>query len=158
MSDVCRFERDTIAAAKSGQWTDTLHDHMRTCADCTATASVAAWMDRLGRTDERTQKLPDPSVVWLKSQILRGSAAAERISAPLTVAQIVAYLVVAAGWAGFLSWKWSFVQRWISGFSAESIASRAATTGGVSFGMLLTLFVLSSITIVVALHTILAEE
>ena len=158
MSDSCRFERETIAAAKSGQWTDALREHVRTCAECTATASVAGWMDRLGRTDERKQKLPDPSVVWLKSQILRGSAAAERVARPLTAVQIFAYFVVAAGWAGFLSWKWPLVARWMSGFSAENIAAKAATSGGVSFSVLLTLFVLSSITILVALHTILAEE
>ena len=158
MSDACRFESQTIAAANRGQWTDALRDHVQGCADCNAAVSVAEWMDRLGRTDERQQKLPDPSVVWLKSQILRGSAAAERVARPVTVAQILAYFVVAAGWAGFLSWKWTFMQRWMSGFSAESIASQATASGGVSFGVLVTLFVLSSITILVALHTILAEE
>lgn len=158
MSDACRFERDTIGAAKSGQWTESLRAHVASCEDCTATASVAAWMDRLGRTDERTQKLPDPSVVWLKSQILRGSAAAERVSRPVTIAQVLAYVFVAAGWAGFLSWKWEFVRRWMNGFSTEHFAVQAASTSGVSLGMLLTLFMLSSITVLVALHTILAEE
>ena len=158
MNDVCRFERATVEAAKSGQWTDSLREHVETCADCAAAASVAGWMDRLGRTDERQQKLPDPAVVWLKSQILRGSAVAERASRPVTIAQIIAYLAVAAGWAGFLSWKWTFIHGWMRGFSAETIASHATTSSGVSLGVLLTLFVLSSITVVVALHTILAEE
>jgi hypothetical protein len=158
MSDTCRFERETIGAAKSGQWTEALREHAASCADCAAAASVAVWMDRIGRTDERQSKLPDPSVVWLKSQILRGSVAAERISRPVTIAQILAYVTVAAGWAGFLTWKWTFVSRWMSGFSAEHIAVRAASGGGVSLGILLTLFLLSSITVVVALHTILAED
>lgn len=158
MSDNCRLERDTIAAAKSGQWTESLREHSATCADCAAAASVAAWMDRIGRTDERVGKLPDPSVVWLKSQILRGSAVAERVSRPVTIAQILAYLTVAAGWAGFLTWKWAFVGRWMSGFSPEHIAVSAASGGGVSMGVLITLFLLSSITVVVALHTILAED
>ena len=158
MSEACRFERDTIAAANSGRWTDTLRAHVKSCADCTAASSVAGWMDRLGRTDERQGKLPDPSVVWLKSQILRGSAVAERVSRPVTILQAVAYLTVAAGWAGFLTWKWPVVNRWMSSFSAENIAVHAASSGGVSLGVLLTLFMLSSITVVVALHTILAED
>jgi len=158
MSDACRFESDTIAAAKSGQWTDTLRAHVASCADCSATASVAAWMDRIGRTDERTHKLPDPSVVWLKSQLLRGTAAAERVSRPVTIAQVLAYFTVAAGWAGFLNWKWEIVQRWMVGVSAQHIAVNAASTSGVSLGMLATLFLLATITVVVALHTILAEE
>ena len=158
MSDACRFERDTVAAAKSGQWTDALRAHVATCDDCTATASVGAWMDLLGRTDERQQKLPDPSVVWLKSQILRGTAAAERVSRPVTIAQVLAYFFVAAGWAGFLSWKWEFVLRWMNGFSTEHFAVQAASGSGVSISMLITLFMLSSITVLVALHTILAEE
>jgi hypothetical protein len=158
VSDACRFERDTIAAASSGKWTESLRDHVKSCADCTATSSVAGWMDRLGRTDERQRKLPDPSVVWLKSQILRGSAVAERVSRPVTIVQVVAYLTVAAGWAGFLTWKWPVVNRWMSGFSAEHIAVHAASSGGVSIGVLVTLFLLSSITVVVGLHTILAED
>jgi hypothetical protein len=157
MSDVCRLERDTIAAGKSGQWTDTLRAHLSTCADCSAAAAVAGWMDRLGRTDERQHKLPDPSVVWLKSQILRGSMAAERVSRPVTVAQMIAYFTVAAGWAGFLSWKWPSIERWMKGWSPQDIASNAAA-GPVSLSVLVAFFILSSITVLLALHTILAEE
>jgi hypothetical protein len=157
VSDVCRFERDTIASAESGQWTDVLREHVRTCADCAAAASVSAWMDRLGRTDERQHKLPDPSVVWLKSQILRGSMVAERASRPVTILQIISYVGVAAAWAGFLSWKWPSIQRWISGWSPHDIASHA-TAGPISLGMLASFFVLSSVTVMLALHTIIAEE
>ena len=157
MSEVCRFERDTIAAAESGQWADALREHVRTCADCSAAASVSPWMDRLGRTDERQHKLPDPSVVWLKSQILRGSMVAERASRPVTIVQIISYVGVAASWAAFLTWKWPAVQRWISGWSPQDIASHAAA-GPVSLGVLVSFFVLSSVTVMLALHTIIAEE
>jgi hypothetical protein len=154
---ICRFERDTIAAAESGQWTDALREHARTCADCAAAASVSPWMDRLGRTDERQHKLPDPSVVWLKSQILRGSMGVERASRQITVIQMISYVGVAAAWAAFLSWKWPSIQAWISGWSPQDIASHAAA-GSVSLGVLASFFVLSSITVMVALHTIIAEE
>ncbi|MGZ8853531.1 MAG: hypothetical protein ACXW2X_09045 [Thermoanaerobaculia bacterium] len=157
MSDNCRLERDTIAAAKSGQWSDSLREHVRSCADCTAAAAVAGFMERLGRTDERQHKLPDPAVVWLKSQILRGSIGVERVSRPVTIAQMFSYLVVAAGWAGFLSWKWPSIAGWMSGWSAEGIATHAAS-GSFSISVLATFFILSSITVLLALHTILAEE
>jgi hypothetical protein len=153
----CRLERDTLAAAKSGQSSDFLREHLHSCADCTAAAAVAGFMDRLGRTDERAHKLPDPAVVWMKSQILRGTMAADRISRPITIAQTVSYLVVAAGWAGFLSWKWPSITGWMTSFSPEGIASHA-TSAPMSMSVLATLFILSSITVLVALHTILAEE
>jgi hypothetical protein len=157
VSDFCRHEQDTIRAAESGQWTDSLRAHMKSCADCASAAAVAGWMDRLGRTDERQHKLPDPAVVWLKSQILRGSMAADRVSRPVTIAQIVAYVSVAALWAGFLSWKWQSIARWMSGWSPQDFASHAAA-GPVSFGVLAAFFVLSSITGLLALHTIVAED
>jgi len=157
VSDICRYERDMVAAAESGQWTDELREHARTCADCAAAASVSAWMNLLGRTDERQHKLPDPSIVWLKSQILRGSMVAERASRPVTLLQIISYVGVAGAWAAFLSVKWPSIQGWISGWSPHDIASHAAA-GPVSLSVLAAFFVLSSITVMLALHTILAEE
>lgn len=157
MSDICRYEHEMVAAAESGQWTDELREHARTCADCAAAVSVSAWMDLLGRTDERQHKLPDPSVVWLKSQILRGSMVVERASRPITLLQIISYVGVAGAWAAFLSVKWASIQRWITGWSPQDIASHAAA-GPVSLSVLAAFFVLSSITVMLALHTILAEE
>ena len=157
MKEVCLHERETIAAAESGQWADMLREHARTCADCAAAAAVSPWMDLLGRTDERQHKLPDPSVVWLKSQILRGSMAVERASRPVTFVQIISYFGVAAAWAAFLSLKWPAVHRWISGWSPGDIASQAAA-GPVSLSVLASFFVLSSVTVMLALHTIIAEE
>ncbi|MGZ7042515.1 MAG: hypothetical protein ACXVH7_12050, partial [Thermoanaerobaculia bacterium] len=59
--------------------------------------------------------------------------------------------------AAFLSLKWPSIQGWISGWSPQDIASHAAA-GPVSLSVLAAFFVLSSVTVMLALHTILAEE
>src|SRR5712691_2417551 len=115
MSEPCRHERHVIRAVVDDQWTDTLREHVTSCADCAAAAAAAPFMKRLARLDERQQKLPDPAVVWLKAQLLRGGALAERAARPLTIVQIAAYVVVAAGWAAVLTWKWSDLEQWILG-------------------------------------------
>ncbi|HKR99922.1 MAG TPA: hypothetical protein VJU79_10465, partial [Candidatus Dormibacteraeota bacterium] len=101
----------------------------------------------------------DPTVLWLKAQILRGADGMERVSKPMTVAQLVAYLAVAAGWTGLLTWRWEAIIRWFENLNpAQALANSAAGSASLSMTFFLCVLVLSSVTIVVAMHTILAEE
>ena len=163
MSDVCRLERDVREAAAENRWTDSLRQHADTCPDCAAAASVSPWMRALARTDEREHILPPASVVWVKAQLLRGMAAVDRVSRPLAMSQMIAYITVAAGWAALLTWKWNELSAWLDsltpgGFVAATSggASQAASSLTASFFLLI--LCLSSVTIMLALHTILAEE
>ena len=157
MNDVCRHEAEVVRAAEQDRWTDALRAHAATCPDCAAAASVAPWLDRFAHISDREHILPDPSIVWLKAQLLRGTADVARISRPMTVAQLVAYLVVAGGWAAVLTWKWDAVEAWIRTFSSPT---GLVTSGaqGFSIAFVSMVFVLASTTVMLALHTILAEE
>lgn len=159
MSEACRHEPHVLRAANEDRWTDALRDHVKTCQDCAIAALTAPFMRRLARVDERQKKLPDPSVVWLKAQLLAGSAAADRIARPLNIAQMFAYGVVAAGWAALLTWKWSDLQRWLATLTPSGVAQGLSGSGaGLSGSVLMMLVVLSTVTVVLAFHTILAEE
>lgn len=158
MSERCRHETHVIRAVADDQWTDALREHVASCADCAATAAAAPFMKRLARLDERQQKLPDPAVVWLKAQLLRGSAIAERATRPITIAQLTAYLVVAGGWAAVLTWKWADLQRWLLSFTPTSIVQGMTHGSPMSVTFLLVVVILASMTVMVALHTILAED
>jgi hypothetical protein len=155
MSEGCRYEPEVLRAAAEDRWTDALRNHLAECEDCVATASVAPWMDRFALMSDREHILPDPAVVWLKAKLLQGTADLGRVSRPLDVAQMVAYLVVAGGWAGLLTWHWPAIQRWMSGFTPAEVVS-LATSMSISFFALF--FVMGSMTVMLALHTILAEE
>lgn len=155
----CRLEADVIRAAEEGSWTDALRRHVAECADCEAASAVARWMSDFSRVDERKHILPDPTVLWLKAQIMRGATGVERASKPMTVAQIAAYLLVAAGWTGLLTWRWDALTRWFENLNpARALADSAAGAASLSATFFLCVLVLSSVTIVVAMHTILAEE
>jgi hypothetical protein len=150
----CRFERDVLA----GRWTDSLRAHVAQCADCSAAASVAPFIGELAAVDMREHPLPDPQVVWLKAQLLRSSIGVERATRPLKVFQIFSYVVVAAGWTALLAWKWPALQALLHSFTPERFFQNATAAASLSMTFFVTVFVLASITIGLALHTMIAED
>lgn len=158
MSEGCRFEADVLRAAQDDRWTDALRRHLAECDQCVATASVTPWMSRFARIGDREHPLPDPQIVWLKAQLLQNSADVARVSRPLNVLQIVAYLVVAGSWAALLTWKWDAVQQWLSGLTPTGMVENMAAGQSLSMSFFGLLIVLATMTMTLALHTILAEE
>ena len=121
---------------------------------------VDAWMKQLAAIDH-TPRLPDPNSLWVKAKLLQSTAAMERASRPLTRFQIAAYLIVAGGWAALVTWKWSALQAWINSFTPAHIimgAAGAQTAQSLSLTLLMALIALGSVTVMLAFHTILAEE
>lgn len=158
MSQSCRFEADVVRAASEDRWSDSLRQHLLSCRDCTGAAAVAPWMDRFARISDREHILPDPSLVWLKAQLLQGKSDVARVTRPLNIAQVAAYVIVAAGWAALLMSKWSSIESLIRGFTPVGLVETAARAESLSISLLATVIALASITIMLALHTILAEE
>lgn len=154
----CRYEHDVLRAARDERWPEGLRQHLLECDDCVAAASVAPWMTRFARMGDREHPLPDPAVVFLKARLLQGTADAARVSRPITVIQMVAYLVVAGGWAALLTWKWDAVAAWLRGFTPTGLVQNAAGGGSLSMSFFALVLVLASMTVTLALHTIMAEE
>ncbi len=160
MNDHCRYEHDVIIAANENAWSDTLRNHVAACEDCAAAATVSSWMAELSEMNVRDRALPSASAVWLKAQLLGSQAAADRASRPFTVFQWIAYAVVASGWAALITWKWSAVQQWLFSLTPTHLIQRASgiATQSIPMSFYLGIAVLTSVTMVLALHTILAEE
>ncbi|PYQ59029.1 MAG: hypothetical protein DMF58_13150 [Acidobacteria bacterium] len=121
---------------------------------------IDAWMKQLAAIDH-TPRLPDPNSLWVKAKLLQSTAAMERASRPLTRFQIAAYLIVAGGWAALVTWTWSALQAWINSFTPAHIimgAAGAQTAQSLSLTLLMALIALGSVTVMLAFHTILAEE
>lgn len=156
--NACRREADVLRAVRDDQWTDALRRHLTECSDCVAAVSVAPWMTQFARFDDRPHKLPDPSIVWLKAKLLAGTRDMSRASRPLTMIQLVAYLVVAGGWAAVLMWKWDAVESWFRGISPASMVTATTKLQSLSVSFMVVLVALATMTVMVALHTILAEE
>lgn len=157
MNETCRREADVLRAAEEGTWSESLREHLFACEHCTAAASVAPWMEQFARIGDREHRLPDPSLVWIKAKLLQGSADANRAVRPLNAAQFLSYGLVAAGWTALLMWKWSEVEAWIHAVTPAGLVENAAKST-VSFPFLAMLVVLASMTVMLAMHTILAED
>jgi hypothetical protein len=122
---------------------------------------VAAWMQQFAAIDDRERKLPDASTLWVKAKLMQSTVAMERASRPLTRVQMASYLVVASGWAALVTWKWSALVAWFNSFTPAHIilgAAGAKTATTLSLTFLMTLIALASVTVMLAFHTILAEE
>lgn len=154
----CPHESNVLRAAAEDRWTEALRGHVADCTDCAAAAAAAPWMSRFARISDREHILPDPSIVFLKAQLMRGVADVARVSRPITVVQLLGYFLVAAGWAGTLMWKWNAVEAWLHSFTPSGLVKNAAHSQTLSFPLLVVLFVLASTTVMLAMHTILAEE
>ena len=156
--NACRWEADVLRAANEDRWPDNLRRHLAECDDCVATASVAPWMSKFARIRDREHILPDPSIVWLKAKLLQGTIDSHRVARPLTVVQILAYLVVAGGWAAVMTWKWDAVQAWIGSLTPAAVVTASSNAPSLSMSFFALIFVLASMTVMVALHTIMAED
>ncbi|HUP50790.1 MAG TPA: hypothetical protein VNA04_18605 [Thermoanaerobaculia bacterium] len=155
----CVSEPLVRRAAAEDRWTEALRQHVRECQECAAAAAASPFMARFSRIDARQRALPDPAVLWLKAQLLRSGAAADRAARPLNVAQIVSYAAIAAGWAALLTWKWDELQRWLLSFTPASlVGDLAGTQSAIPATLVLAVVLLSSLTVMLAVHSILAEE
>ncbi len=154
--NACRWEADVLRAANDDRWTENLRRHLAECDDCGA--AVAPWMTRFAKISDREHPLPDPQIVWLKAQVLQGVADAARVTRPMTVVQMVSYLVVAGGWAALMTWKWDAVAMWLRGFTPTGLVQNVAAGQSLSMSFFAFVFILASMTATLALHTIMAEE
>jgi hypothetical protein len=158
MSEGCRYESDVIRAARQDGFTDALRLHLAECDQCVATASVAPWMRNFAKISDREHRLPDPAIVWLKARLFQGNADANRAARPMDMLQMIAYLAVAGGWAALLTWRWKAVEAWMFSLTPSGLVQNAARAESLSMSFFAIVFVLASMTVMVAMHTILAEE
>jgi hypothetical protein len=157
----CRLEPDVIRAAASGEWTQSLRAHAASCADCAAVAEVGPWMEEFARVDDREHILPDPAVLWLKAKLMQSNTMMHRVALPITRLQIGAHLAVAACWAALLTWKWQTIQAWVNSLKPSHVilgSASAQASASLSVSFFAAILVLSSATVFLAMHTILAEE
>jgi hypothetical protein len=158
MSEACRFESAVMHAAQEDRWTESLRAHLAECDDCVAAVSVAPWMTQFARIGDREHMLPDPSVLWLKAKLLQGTVEAARAARPMDIVQMIAYVVVAGGWAAVLLWRWESIETWLRSFTPSGMVQTVARADTLSMSFFAIVFLLASMTVMLALHTILAEE
>ena len=113
----CPYEYENIAAARSGRWSDRLRMHVKTCAECRETASMARTLQQCALR-MASGLIPPASyrLLWLKAQFTRKQ---ERLSRLDRLSLVGIFVAAAVTLIGFALWKWSLVLRWLAGVSGE---------------------------------------
>jgi hypothetical protein len=144
---------ELIRALRRGELPADLRDHARGCAACSEAANVAVWMNSLASATERTLAPADPMVVYLKAQLLASLPRDQRALQPLHLLQRAAFALVGLAWAVLLTWKWDAIQ----GFSVDRAIAGAIGGAALSPSLIALVFALGCVTILVTVHTALAE-
>ncbi|HSN68117.1 MAG TPA: hypothetical protein VLV48_02665 [Thermoanaerobaculia bacterium] len=149
----CEREMELIGALRRGELPADLRDHARGCADCSDAAKVSVWMNALASTAARQSPPPDPMVLYLKAQIMATLPGDQRALQPLHLLQRVAFALVGLGWAVLLTWKWDAIRN----LSLDRALAGAIGGAAVSPSLIALIFALGCATILVTVHTALAE-
>ena len=91
----CAHETRVEGAARSGEWTEDLREHVRTCQACGDLAFVAAALQEDARQSNDVRPLADVGQVWLVAQQQARRATVARATRPIAIIERIA-----GGWAG----------------------------------------------------------
>ena len=155
MNGDCKLE-DTIAQRiLAGEIDATLKAHLALCHACRRSAAVSQAMHELAVAPESPAELPDPTVIWLKAQLMSTVKTDLRRTATMGVANAAIYVVVAASWTALLSWKWDALRRLFSEADFSQLISAGAVISPIF--LMVGAFLLIA-TLALTLHTVLADE
>jgi hypothetical protein len=103
----CSREPEVAALLKSGHWPQScepeLRQHVASCTTCRDTVMLKTAFQRASSRSRRAAPLGSPGLIWWRAQLRRRHAALERVSKPVTRAQLFAlsiYIVAAVGFVG----------------------------------------------------------
>ncbi len=112
----CSCEEELTRALKDGHWpegcTPELRAHVAGCASCVDLVLVTQTMQG-ARAESRHEALPGAAnLLWWKAQLRQRNAATERVSRPITIAEIFAFCVMLLVAVIFVASQYRHGLRW----------------------------------------------
>ncbi|MFN2443225.1 MAG: hypothetical protein ABR517_11135 [Thermoanaerobaculia bacterium] len=150
----CERESELLQALRSGEIGRALKEHAQQCPDCSESARVNVWMNRLAAEAARPGSIPDPRILRLKAELFGTTPAAQQILQPIRLLQRIAFGAVGLCWAALIAWKWEP----LSDLSIESALAGVLSGASVSPSALTVFLGLATATVLVTVHTALAGE
>ena len=93
----CSFENELTQALRDGHWPEgcgpELRAHVENCANCSDLVLVTQAFQSARSESEHAALSESPSLLWWRAQLRRRNAATERVSRPVTIAEIFALVV-----------------------------------------------------------------
>jgi hypothetical protein len=119
-AEICPQETAAVRAQRSGQWEPALTAHVDGCPGCREAVRISGWMQNLAAGASQRRALPDPELLWIKSQLFGRQAQADRAYQPLWIGETLARAVVGAFAAAWLALSWPTIQAFVIGALTQS--------------------------------------
>lgn len=103
----CQHEAAVRGLARSTGDAPALRAHIEACAVCRETLAVATWLQQLAALPPETDSALDPTMVWLRAELLRRWDVHRTVVTPLEVGESVQAAVGIAAAVVLLVWLWT---------------------------------------------------
>ena len=133
----CSCEKEVMQALKAGHWPDgcdrVLRTHVEACSRCSDLVLVTEAFQSARIESVHEMPAVSPGLLWWRAQLRNRNTATKKMSAPITIAQIFAWLVTVLSMAVLAASQYRHGLRWQAWWS-EFSPSHALHTflGGVS--------------------------
>ena len=111
----CSYEKEVRDALHRGHWpaacTPELRNHVQGCGSCSDLVLVTEAFQQARQHSSDPPNIP-AGLVWWRAQLRRRRAAAEKVSAPLTIAQTFAWTISVVVGIGFFASQYQHGLRW----------------------------------------------
>lgn len=153
----CDLSSQIVKALQSDGIGESARQHLADCETCRNAVAADAFMKSVAAEPVEMRKLPDASLVWLKSQLLEQGRDIERMATSATLTQTGGFAVLAIAWAAVLTWNWDSLQALMRNAGGGNLVGLLSASH--SFVPLLTtLVLLATATLALAAHSVLLEE
>jgi hypothetical protein len=116
----CGYDKEIQEALKRGHWpagcAAELRDHVRRCDSCSDLVLLTQAF-QIAKSSSNTEANIPPNLIWWRAQLRLRRAAAEQVSAPVTIAQLFAWAISLVAAVGFVVSQYHHGLRWASWFS-----------------------------------------
>lgn len=117
----CSYERELTQALRNGQWPQgcepELRTHVDVCSNCRDLVLVTQALLCARHESEHSVVAGSPGLLWWRAQLRRRHDTAERISRPVTIAQLFAWLVIVMVGIAFVESQYHHGLRWAAWWS-----------------------------------------
>jgi hypothetical protein len=102
----CSYEYSIIHASRTGQWNEDLQAHGSLCKNCAEAIQVSRWMASLVQTLGDAGPIPDPHLIWFKSQLAEQQRLELRLLRSAIVRQAGIMSVLLLAFFALVLWIW----------------------------------------------------
>ena len=104
----CPQEETIAKAIRTGDWPPALFAHAAECAACRDALRAAQWMGELAGTPDAAlpRPLPDPALIWQRTQLDKAHEQRQRLRGALEWAQIALAAAAPLGLATWVALNW----------------------------------------------------